>query len=117
MRPSGSFSDYLSNLHARGYAGKGADGRERITPDREVAPPPSAEAIIAVWGARHLRLGQRRMLQALHAAPDGLTRDELAAAGEMAMSGSFSDYLSNIHASGLVAKSGDRIHLSASVRG
>jgi hypothetical protein len=118
---SGSFSDYLSNLHARGLAEKGSDGRERITAEgRSVAPTPrrpTAEEIVAAWGERHLKLGQRRMLEALLATEHGLSREDLAeAVGMAATSGSFSDYLSNLHASGLVTKDGRTVRLSPSVR-
>lgn len=126
MRRSGTFSDYLGALHTAGYAEKGVDGRERITAAGsdalracgETAGRPSSATIIEAWKQKHLRAGQRDMIDALLPARR-LTREELGdAVGMSPTSGTFSDYLGFLHTSGLVTRGDDgREQLSRSVTG
>jgi uncharacterized protein len=98
---SGTFSDYVSAIKRAGLVVEGhgglsltGAGEEQLT-DELGAGAPSVEELHAMW-ARKFKAGARRMLGVLvEAYPDGLTRDELAEAAEIARtSGTFSDYLS-----------------------
>jgi len=123
MRQSGTFTDYLSNLHTRGLVEKGEDGREHLTEAGRasgISPwRPTPGEIVAAWKERHLKGGQGAMLDALmrFAGEGGLARPALAAEVEMAESGTFTDYLSFLRTSGLVEKRDGREALSRSVLG
>jgi DNA-binding IclR family transcriptional regulator len=106
---SGTFSTYLGHLRHYGFmADEGAelaitdDGLEHLGDDVP-AGPRSTEELVELF-RRRLKLGARRLLDALvEAYPRGLSRDELAAAVEMApSSGTFSTYLGHLRRNGLV---------------
>lgn len=118
MRESGSFSNYLSDLNSRGLVEKGPDGRIRLSATAKDVPAkvPTADNIVNEWGQRHLKAGQRRMLEVIYQAGDhGLTRAELAERSGMAESGSFSNYLSRLSTSGLIDRENGLIRISSSV--
>jgi hypothetical protein len=106
----GSFGDYLGHLRRSGLIFDDA-GRFRATP-LGLAHAPSGLPVLddtdlrAVWSSR-LKAGARRMLAAVLAAPSELSRQELATAAGMGLSGgSFGDYLSTLKRNGLVVEDG-----------
>lgn len=114
---SGTFSDYLSALRRAGLIDELADKRLHLTQagqghtaDLLGSGPPSPEALADMWG-RKLKAGARRMLAALMAHREGLTREILAERAEVsARSGTFSDYLSALRRNGLVEERGGLLY-------
>lgn len=110
---SGTFSSYLSDLRRAGLVREDA-GRLYAT-DAGLAQGQGASPILdahdlrALWRTR-LKAGERRMLEAVLAAPSGLTRAELGAAtGISTSSGTFSSYLSRLRRNGLVVVDGAKV--------
>lgn len=118
----GTFSTYLGELRRAGVVDLDADGLLVITPSGleaagAVAPEPmSTEEIVAIWRSS-LRAGARRMLDVLiEAHPEGVSRDQLAeAAGIEVSGGTFSTYLGQLRRNGLAEVAGDRIRAGSAL--
>lgn len=114
-KTGGTYSTYLGVLKQRGYLVEEND-RLTITPagfdaiGGQAAAPATADELRALWRDR-LKAGARRMLDELLARhPDGLTRAELAAAAEVAVTGgTFSTYLGMLRTAGLIEETGGEI--------
>ncbi|NUS38285.1 MAG: DUF87 domain-containing protein [Lysobacter sp.] len=112
----GTFGTYFSNLKKAGFLEE-RDGLVFATDagvahlGGDVPPAPTThEEAMALW-KRALRSGAFRMLEVIvTAGQDGVTRDQLGAAIDMAhKGGTFGTYLSNLRTNGLVTESGGRL--------
>jgi hypothetical protein len=118
-RSGGTFGTYLSRLNQRGLIAE-RDGRVSITDDGldlmggPPAQPQTHEELVASWRER-LTGGAVRMFDALlDAGPDGLSREELADAAEITLSGgTYGTYLSRLVTNGLAERQGDRVVATA----
>jgi hypothetical protein len=126
MAQSGTYSDYLSTLRSAEYIVDREDGRVEITHagqllvDQRFGGPVhrGARELMQAWfNTGRLRAGARVMLNFLvneRSANDtaSFSREQLAAAASMTVSGTFGDYLSTLHSSGLVEKNGQLVRAS-----
>lgn len=108
----GSFGDYLSALRSAGYIEDDSGGDVRAT-DAGVKAAGAVAAkscgeIVALWkGSSRLKKGARQMLDAVLGSTAPLTREQLAEAASMEVSGgSFGDYLSALRSAGCVDQEG-----------
>lgn len=117
----GTFGSYIGTLKRNGLIAEPARGEVVITPAGlsylgldKPPEPQSSEAFINMW-REALRLGERKMLDALiDAYPGTLTREELATQAEMALTGgTFGSYLGTLRRNGLIEVNQDRICASA----
>lgn len=115
-----TFSSYLSNIRVADFIVERGDclvitakGLEHVGNDR-LERPTTTQELVTLW-SRSLRLGAVQMLEHLVAVyPHAVGRDALAAHVNISENGTtFSSYLSNLRANGLVDDV-DRIHVKAS---
>ena len=101
LKKSGTFSTYLSDLRRGGYVreehgilyatDEGLDYCKHVP-----AAPATTEEVLAIWNPK-LRDGARRMLASLvELGGDFLTKEELGEKANLAKSGTFSTYLSDL---------------------
>lgn len=118
---SGSTTDRLAELRAAGFVQDLPDGRIALQDGAEAhageVPALGAE-LMAAWQRKVGQPAFGRLLAALAGAPDGLTRSELCAAGEVSeVSGSTTDRLADLRGLGLAHDAGGRIHAHPALRG
>lgn len=107
----GSFGDYLSALRSNGLIEDDENGDLRATDvgvkTAGAVRAKSRDEIVALWaGSGRLKKGARAMLDALMQHGGALSREQLAEAAEMEVSGgSFGDYLSALRSSGCADES------------
>jgi hypothetical protein len=112
----GTFGTYWGVLKRYGFVEEGRDGLASITDaglaaigEAADAPPQTREEVIETW-RRALRAGERAMLDALLAAPAGLSREQLGAqTGFAASGGTFGTYLGVLRRNGLAEVDGDLV--------
>jgi hypothetical protein len=112
----GTFGTYWGVLKRHGLVEEGRDGLASITDaglaaigEAADAPPQTREEVIESW-RRALRAGERAMLDALLAARDGLTREQLGEqTGFAASGGTFGTYLGVLRRNGLAEVDGDLV--------
>lgn len=115
----GTFGNYLSTLKRQGYVTEPAPGEITITPaglaylNIEKPEPQTHEAFLAMWHEA-LRLGERKMLDALLTVyPGALSREELGAAADMAVTGgTFGNYLTTLKRNGLIEEDSGMVRAS-----
>lgn len=107
MRQSGSFRNYMSALRQAGYIA--SNGEVNFATDAGVAalgdyePLPTGRALFAYW-CRELGSGEARLLQVIHEARAGVSREQIAEAAGMQQSGSFRNYMSKLNVLQLIRK-------------
>ncbi len=109
----GTFGTYWGVLRRYGLVDEGPDGLASITEAGLAAigaagdaPAQTREEIVETW-RRALRAGERAMLDALLAAPNGLSRDDLGErTGFAASGGTFGTYLGVLRRNGLAEVEG-----------
>lgn len=120
-RTGGTWSTYLSRLRTAGFVAREGDlwraTYEGIAEIGDVPPAPTTpDEVLEMWKAR-LGGGAARMLDAIVAEPDGITREKLAEAVRITRSGgTFGTYLSRIRSNGLIEEDGDTIRPSSVLR-
>jgi hypothetical protein len=109
MKPtSGTFSNYISELTQGGLLEKVGDGSFRITDQGleeagDVSNVPTDPEEVIVWWEQQFHAGAARILRYLFdAGGQTISRADVAAAVEMTMSGTFSNYISMLKCSGLI---------------
>ena len=115
----GTFGNYLSTLKRHGYVTEPSPGEITIAPagltylNIEKPEPQTRAAFLDMW-QEALRLGERKMLDALLAAyPDALSREELSVQADMAVtSGTFGNYLSTLKRNGLIEEDSGMVRAS-----
>lgn len=111
----GTFTTYLGELKRRGLVSE--ENGELAATDAALEalggklPAPTTHAEVMQQWRKALKLGAYRMLEVIAAAQhQGVTREQLAEAVEMAQSGgTFSTYLGTLRRNGLVTEAGGRI--------
>jgi len=112
LKQSGGYRTYWSTLSTRGLLERADGDTFRIT-DRGLAQfgvkpqvPKNLQDRITFWMSR-LNAGERRMLDAVLANPNGLTKEEIGTASDLAVSGGFRTYLSTLRTCRLIDKRGN----------
>jgi hypothetical protein len=108
MKKSGTFTTYMSDLRVGGYIEErngmlyATESGIQYFGGNIPSAPQSTEDMLAVWSPK-LREGARRMLNALvEAGGNPMTLDELATQVNMARSGTFTTYLSDLRTARLI---------------
>lgn len=114
MAPSGGgFGNYMGSLQRRGLIAKSDSGEGYMVTDqgRDICGPVESivthEQIVDEWRNRLLR-GERLILDAVLGEPEGLSREEMATAANMASSGGgFGNYIGHLTRLGLIERGND----------
>jgi hypothetical protein len=109
LSESGTFRNYLSDLRTAEYISEDGEKIAATESGEDAAgsvdaSPITTDDLMGIWSAR-LGAGARRMLDVLvRTYPRSMPRSELARQTEMEESGTFRNYLSDLHSNGLVEK-------------
>lgn len=117
MKRSGTWSNYKSRLNQAGFIEKHGDlfvasqsGIEAM--GGSVAKPQTAEEVIDLW-RNAVGPAAKLFNILLQDHPGGRTKEQLAYAAEMSLSGTFSNYLSRLNSNNLITKTNGEYSVSA----
>lgn len=117
MKRSGTWSTYKSRLNQAGFIEKHGDlftasqsGIEAM--GGSIAKPQTVEEVIDLW-RKAVGPAAKLFNILLQDFPDGRTKEQLAYAADMALSGTFSTYLSRLNSNNLITKNNGEYSISA----